>query len=130
MVYDLQYQRTISNDFDESLLKGQKWVCWPTTINGLGLERMGLFSVLREPNDRKDWGCVTTGAAGYGCALCISRCAIYIICVLNDAPPGVVQYTTCMAIHDNPSLMLLCSPNKCKCNSSFSSTTDISPSDF
>lgn len=58
-------------DFDESPFEGQKWVCWPIRINGLGLAWMGLLSDPREPNDRKDWVCVTTRAAGYGCALFI-----------------------------------------------------------
>lgn len=73
-------------DFDDSPFEGQKWVCWPTRINGLGLAQMGLLSVPREPNDIKDCVCVTTRAAGYGCALCISRCAVDRVHVINDAP--------------------------------------------
>lgn len=47
---------------------------------------MGLLSVPREPSDMKDWVCVTTRAAGYGCALCISRCDVYIVFIINNAP--------------------------------------------
>lgn len=58
--------------------------------------QMCLPCVLQEPTDIKDWACGTTRTAGYGCvhcAVCVSRHAIYVVFVINDAPWSRVIYS-------------------------------------